>query len=126
RVEVLLEIGICLTERIGFGGVSCVRSALIGSGKRSSHHPVFDGCPWRQQDIVLVHTHHVRSLCAQYANDLERHIPYPDFLAYGRFSAEQLSYDCLPDHTYFINVQDIMLGEWFTTVQLSPVPNVKK
>ena len=121
-----MEIGINLTERIDLIAIPRISIALVGSGKRRSHHAVFDCRPWGQQDIVLIHTHHIRSFCTQYTNDLESYISDSNFFTYGGFFSEQLSYDCSPDYANFICITDVVFGERFTIFQVSPVPNVKE
>ena len=126
RVEILLDVRVNLVERIDFGTVRRVRTALIGIGERGSYHAIFDGRPRCQENVVLVHAHYVRSFSLQNADDFKRHIPDADFSADGRLPAEQLAYDCLAYHAYFTGVANIMFGECFTPVEIGPLAYLQK
>ena len=45
--------------------------ALVGVGQRRAGDAVLDGGPGREQDVVLVHAHHVGALALQHADDSE-------------------------------------------------------
>ena len=81
--------------------------ALIGGLRRGAGHAVLDRGPRRQQDIVLVHAHHVGALLGENPDHLERHILNPHLLAQGRGAAEQLADQRLPEHAHLAGVADI-------------------
>ena len=90
-----MDFRINFTESIDFCRCSQCLYCSGSQRPRGSNYTIFDRCPRRQQDIVLVHAHHVRTLFPQYADDLKSHIPDADLLADGslhlRTTASRLS-----------------------------------
>ncbi len=64
--------------------------ALVDGGRGGAGHPVFDGGPGRQQDVVLVHAHHVGAFGAEDPDHLEGDVLHPHFLAQGGLALEKL------------------------------------
>ena len=81
----------------------------------------FDRRPGREEDVVLVLSHHVRALRAQDPNHLERHVPDADLLADWRLSAKQPPDDGAADDADLARVAHVVFGECLALVQVGPV-----
>src|SRR5262249_15229027 len=56
-----------------------------------------DGGEWREEEIVLILAHDVRTFAGKDADDFQADATKAEFLSKGRFSSEQFLRDCLPN-----------------------------
>ena len=128
-IKLVLSIGVDLVETIhrrggaGTGGTGA--GALVGGGRRRAGHPEFDRRPGGEQDVVLIHAHHVGALGGEDADHLEGDVLDADFLADGGFALEQLPDERLAEHADLAGVADIPIGEHVAFGQ-APFPDVEE
>ncbi len=121
RVEAL-GAGVNLVERIDLGGRG-VR-ALIYAGEGRAGDPVFDRRPGGDENVVLVHAHHVRTLACQDSDDPEGDILYADFFSDRGLTLEEFGYESQAENGDLAAVSYIPFGKHFTFMQ-TPVANIQ-
>ncbi len=89
--------GVQITQRVDGrrtrGRVGCGRrgGALVDVRQRAAADAVFDRRPGGQDDVVLVHAHHVGPFARENADDLEGDVLHADFLADRRLALRRAS-----------------------------------
>ena len=85
--------------------------------RRRAGDAVLDRGPGGQQDVVLVHAHHVGALAAEHADHAEGDVLDADFLADRRLAVEQLADQRLAEQADLVAVAHVAVGEGFALGQ---------
>ena len=98
----------------------CRRSG-IGIGRAAAAHAVLDRGPGSEDDVVLVHAHHVGALGGKHADHAQGDVLDAKFLADGRFALKQLPLDRGADHADLAAAEDVAIGEHSAFEHVVPV-----
>ena len=99
---------------------------MIGIFEGRTRHPVFDGRPGSQKNIILVAAHHIGALGAQHADHPEGNVFDPNLLADCRLSLKQLPCQRLSQHADLGGRNDVALAEHFAFSQIGPLADLQK